>query len=214
MLLFSIIPIVSSSFLSYFIYTQETLFESFTLFNWFLFYLGTVFTMGLALTPTTVIAILSGYLLGAFSIIGIIPSYLLACILAFYLAKLIDRGNFTTSLKEFKGAKELLDNLKNDELKVVIFSKMSPILPFAVSNFLLSIGGVSLANYVLGCLIGMLPRTLISIWIGSEAKNIQHVLESGSGMEVKMIISILILLSVIGLFRVVQKAINKNRLAP
>lgn len=54
-------------------------------------------------------------------------------------------------------------------LKVVMLLRMSPIFPFTIFNYLLSLMRVSYANYALGTFLGMLPLNAAFLYIGCEA---------------------------------------------
>jgi uncharacterized membrane protein YdjX (TVP38/TMEM64 family) len=55
--------------------------------------------------------------------------------------------------------------------KIVLLTRLSPIFPFNLLNYAYGVTGVSLKNYVLAS-IGMLPGTLMYVYIGSLAGNI------------------------------------------
>lgn len=55
--------------------------------------------------------------------------------------------------------------------KIVLLTRLSPIFPFNLLNYSLGITGVSLKDYVLGS-IGMIPGTIMYVYIGSLAGNI------------------------------------------
>ena len=55
--------------------------------------------------------------------------------------------------------------------KIVLLTRLSPIFPFNLLNYAYGVTGVSLKDYVLAS-IGMLPGTLMYVYIGSLAGNI------------------------------------------
>jgi uncharacterized membrane protein YdjX (TVP38/TMEM64 family) len=59
-------------------------------------------------------------------------------------------------------------------LKIVLLTRLSPIFPFNVLNYAFGITGVSLRDYVLGA-IGMLPGTVLYVYIGSLAGNLAQI---------------------------------------
>lgn len=52
--------------------------------------------------------------------------------------------------------------------KIVLLTRLSPVFPFNLLNYALGLTGVSLRDYTLGA-IGMLPGTLLYVYIGSLA---------------------------------------------
>ncbi|MCP5024147.1 MAG: hypothetical protein GY930_20560 [bacterium] len=46
--------------------------------------------------------------------------------------------------------------------------RLSPALPFATTNLLMSTTGIRLLPFLIGSLIGMAPRVIAVVWIGSS----------------------------------------------
>ena len=51
--------------------------------------------------------------------------------------------------------------------KIVVLLRLSPVLPFSALNYALGLTRVSLRDYVLGSWIGMLPGTVLYVYLGS-----------------------------------------------
>lgn len=203
-------PIICSYSIGYYMINAQNYFQSLSTIQWAGIYFVSIFTMGFALTPTTFVSILSGFLIGWNSIPAVIISYLSASLVCFLFAKKLDGGKFIKSLQGIKSINQTLENIKKEELKIVILSKLSPILPFALSNVLLSISKVSIGNFLIGGLIGMLPRTLTSIWLGISAQNIQQIIEGKvENSYTHWVVIVLAIISVFGLARIFKKALSK-----
>jgi uncharacterized membrane protein YdjX (TVP38/TMEM64 family) len=56
-------------------------------------------------------------------------------------------------------------------LKIVLLTRLSPIFPFNLLNYAFGLTGVSIRDYIIGSL-GMIPGTLMYVYIGSLAGNI------------------------------------------
>jgi uncharacterized membrane protein YdjX (TVP38/TMEM64 family) len=56
-------------------------------------------------------------------------------------------------------------------LKIVLLTRLSPIFPFNLLNYAFGGTSVSLKDYMLGC-VGMIPGTILYVYIGSLAGNI------------------------------------------
>ena len=163
------------------------------------FYLFSVLSMAFGLTPTTFISIISGYILNWTSVFPLVISYMLASLIGYFTAKTIDKGKFLQSIKEKDNLSKVYIKMKKNEILAVFFTKISPVIPFAVGNFLLSIGNVRLIYFLLGSLVGMLPRTLLAIWTGIQL----HSFLSGEGIRNNLsnwLILILILISIAGFY--------------
>lgn len=193
------IPLLFSGTIATYTYLFEAQLQLLPWWGWALFYLITIVTMGLALTPTTFIAILGGYFLSWISLVYMIPAYLLASLLCYTISQRVDRGKLMSSFAQHPKVQSFLSQAHQNELSLVIYSKLSPALPFALSNFLLAVMNISRGKFLLGCLIGMLPRTLLAIWTGKEMNNFIHGHHQGNQFS---IIIVLLLISIWGLFRV------------
>jgi uncharacterized membrane protein YdjX (TVP38/TMEM64 family) len=55
--------------------------------------------------------------------------------------------------------------------KIVLLTRLSPLFPFNLLNYAYGVTGVSLKDYVLAC-VGMIPGTIMYVYIGSLAGNI------------------------------------------
>lgn len=77
-------------------------------------------------------------------------------------------------------AKKIADNSKfqaidnavaKEGFKIVLLTRLSPVFPFTLLNYAFGITKVSLTDYILGA-IGMIPGTIMYVYIGSLAGNI------------------------------------------
>lgn len=57
--------------------------------------------------------------------------------------------------------------------KIVLLSRLSPIIPFNLLNYALGVTGVSLKDYVLGS-VGMIPGTVLYVYLGSIAGSLAN----------------------------------------
>lgn len=210
-----ILPISVSSISFVFLTSYEPILLGFTIWQWVLFYLITAITMSCALTPTTYIALVSGYFIGWMGLIGLVPSYLLASIFGFFIAKMLDKGKFLNYITSNNKVKGVLENLKTDEFWVIFFCRISPVLPFAMMNILLSFMNVRLKNFTLGSILGMLPRTILMVWIGTQANDILKMLKGKEDPDgSKLFFIALLLLSIVGLYTIFMNAVKKYNKAP
>ncbi len=204
-----LMPLLVSSSISYWVITHENDIQYFTVQNWIIVYIFACFTMAFALTPTTFVALLSGYFLGWNAFIPVAITYWIASFLGYKTAQFIDGGRFLAILSEKPKVKQVLENLQKDEFKIIILARLSPVLPFAVTNVLFSFSGTKLRNFLTAGFLGMLPRTILSIWIGTQAKEIRRLIEHPSeGNTSQFLILALIAGSVLGLGYFVKKAIK------
>lgn len=88
--------------------------------------------------------------------------------------------------------------------KIVLLIRLSPAFPFNVTNYVLGLTGVSFRSYLLASWLGMLPGTVLYVYLGTAAKNLTQVLagevEAGGlrtgvfvfGLGVALVVTILV----------------------
>ena len=55
--------------------------------------------------------------------------------------------------------------------KMVLLTRLSPVFPFVLLNYLLGLTAVRTPSYVLANLLGMLPATFLFVYIGAAARD-------------------------------------------
>lgn len=211
LLLTAILPSLISGLIFYFLKSQQ---EHFFLhpYSVHLFLLLSIITMGLALTPTTFIALISGYFFGWGNFAEVVLAYLAASLLGLAAGRfLINRG---IKISEDKSSilEKLLQRLNNDQLIFIILSRLSPVLPFAMTNLALATLKIKPLKYLGGTLVGMLPRTIVFFYTGTKARNIwEFVKHPDLKNGLQYIPVALLLVSTVGLTMLLKKEITSIR---
>lgn len=136
---------------------------------------------------------------------------MVAILLVNVITKGIDGDKFKAYLSENKKVNSILENIRKEELKFIFFTKLSPVLPFALTNFVFALSGAKLKNILLGGFFGMIPRTLLAVWTGSQAKEIRRLLENpNEGSLQKILIILLLVISVGGILYYILPRKVKN----
>ena len=96
--------------------------------------------------------------------------------------------------------------------KIVILTRLSPVLPFNLLNYAFGLTNVRLRDFVLASWIGMFPGTVLYVSIGSAAKSLSDIAagrsEGGIGQKVLFGVGLLATLVVtIVLARIAKKAL-------
>ncbi len=204
-------PVIFSSGIIFYLIHQAALLVNIEPFYWIVFFAGSVVSMAFALTPTTFIALLSGYFLQWNAVLGVVPAYLLASILGFFIAGFIDQGALIHYVSGRKKVAIFLQRLKQREFSFIILSRLSPVLPFAMMNFVLSAMKVRLKTYMIAGFLGMLPRTLLFIWVGSMAHDIQEAMASSRENALVHAFAVsLVILSIAGIIYLIGRSLQKD----
>ncbi len=100
-----------------------------------------------------------------------IPLVLISATLAAFVAFVLARGLLCARISHRMRDKTLLRAIQyavsQEEWKIVILLRLSPVLSFAMQNYLLAITDVRLRPYVVGSAIGMMPAIGIYVYLGS-----------------------------------------------
>ena len=66
--------------------------------------------------------------------------------------------------------------VETDAFKVVLLTRLSPLFPFNLLNYAFGLSSVPFGTYLLASWIGMLPGTIMYIYVGSAAKSVAALL--------------------------------------
>src|SRR5262249_39759619 len=77
-------------------------------------------------------------------------------------------------------------------LKIVLLTRLSPALPFSLQNYVYGLTRVSLRDYVVGSVVGMIPGILMYVYIGSLFTSVSEIASGsasgGTGAQVLKIV--------------------------
>ena len=207
-LILSITPIVFTSFLTYYAVVHEADIAEFTAWQWVSLTILCTFTSA-GLTPPTMLALIFGYFLGWHAILPLFVINLGGILFINLIVRWLDHDRFLAFIDKNPKAKSILDRILNNELEVIFFAKLSPVLPFGLTNLLFALSGAKLRNILLGGFLGMAPRTILAIWSGHEAREIKALLENPNQSSwTQIVVIVLIILSIVGLWHAIQRSLK------
>lgn len=88
---------------------------------------------------------------------------------AFLVGRHLARGWVTDQLQRQPKLQAIDEAVAREGWKIVLLTRLSPILPFTLLNYAFGVTRVSLAQYVVASFFGMLPGTLLYVWLGAVA---------------------------------------------
>lgn len=202
----TLLPFLTSSVVGVWMIQNESFIKSFGLQEWAVACLLFVFTCALALTPPTLLAFGFGYFLGWWAVVPLILLNLAAITLVYGIVRQTNREKLLQYLSQFPRVASFLHRIHDDEVRFVFFTKLSPVLPFALTNLVFSLMGLRLKNIILGGFLGMIPRTILAVWVGKEAQQISQLIQNpNENIASRVVIIGLVIVSVVGLTRVLVK---------
>jgi len=210
MLLLVVVPVLVSSSLAFVLFRNQELLQNLSFGQMVLYFLVVAFTMAFALTPTTFVALVTGFYLDWPGFPGIVVAYGLASLIGYRVAQFIDHGKMIAFLNQFPKASAVMEELRDHSWGLIILSRISPVLPFAFMTFVLSLIRVDKVKFLLASMLGMLPRTLFFFWVGTQAQSIISLINNPeTGREGKILVIALIIISVFGLYYIFDRALKK-----
>lgn len=185
----TVVPWVSTLGVSYLALEYESWIRSYTLIPWAIFFAVSVFSMGLAITPTTFISLLCGYFLGFDAILPVVLCYQLASMIGYGLAQKLDHHTIDWVKQKFPKSVSIFYNVEKRQWMTTLLARISPALPFGLMNVVLSVSGVRPFPFFFAGLIGMLPRTVFFVWLGSQAPMLIEALQNKDQLAWFLLIS-------------------------
>ena len=120
------------------------------------------------LLPGSVLTLGAGFAYGpALGLLLVSPVSVLAATAAFSVGRSIARGWVSRKVSGDPRFAAIDEAVGESGFKIVFLLRLSPVLPFNLLNFALGLTRVSLRDYVLASFLGMLPGTLLYVYLGS-----------------------------------------------
>lgn len=102
--------------------------------------------------------------------------------LAFLIGRYLARSWISKKTENSPRFRSIDEAIGKEGSKIVFLLRLSPIFPYNLLNYALGLTRVKFGSYVLASWIGMLPGTLMYVYLGSLAGNIAS-LATGTGSE-------------------------------
>ncbi|MDQ3130544.1 MAG: VTT domain-containing protein [Acidobacteriota bacterium] len=197
-------PVVGSSLLLAFAYPLGYWLRE----NWEigagLYVFGILFFCGLALLPTNVIGIVGGWAFGFYLGIALLISGIVgAACASFLIHSRIVGDQLPKVFDAHPKAKVIYHALLGQSVwrttLIIFLLRLSPAMPFALTNFLMASARVSLKSYLIGTFFGMLPRSSAVVFVGAGLSELNFENAESSWLIIGGIIATITSVIVIGL---------------
>ncbi|MEQ9483807.1 TVP38/TMEM64 family protein [Coleofasciculus sp. F4-SAH-05] len=125
--------------------------------------------------PGSLLTLKGGCLFGlVWGSIYVTIAAMFGAICAFLIGRYLSRDWVCKQIEHHAKFKAINQAVKREGWKIVLLTRLSPIFPFNLLNYLFGVTQVSIKDYVLGS-IGMIPATVVYVYIGSLARNLATV---------------------------------------
>ena len=135
-----------------------------------LVFAGIYVIAAVALVPGSILTLGAGVVFGIVKgTLVVIVSATLGATAAFLVGRYLARDWVASKIKGNEKFQAIDRGVAEEGWKIVGLTRLSPVFPFNLLNYAFGITRVSLKDYVLASFFGMLPATLMYVYIGSLA---------------------------------------------
>src|SRR5438105_6882405 len=136
------------------------------------------------LAPGAILTIGAGFAFGLWKgFLAVSAGATLGAALAFLVARFIARQKIEAMAKENEKFQRIDRAIGEQGAKLVFLLRLSPVIPFNLSNYFYGLTGVKFWPYVLASWIGMMPGTFLYVYIGAAGKAAVSVAAGGEAMR-------------------------------
>lgn len=123
-----------------------------------------------ALLPGSILTLAAGFAYGpVWGLAVASPASVTGATCAFLLGRTTLRDWAARQVGESRRARAIDAAVEREGFKLVLLLRLSPLVPFNLLNYMLSLSRVTTGRYVLASFIGMLPGTALYVYLGSLA---------------------------------------------
>lgn len=129
----------------------------------------------LLLVPGGILLIGAGYLFGP--IVGMAvawPASVISAAISFYLARHLARERVERYARRHRKFAAIDGAIAEGSWKVAVLMRFSPIVPFALTNYMYGLTKVGFAQYLGATALGMLPGAFVYVYLGAAGQSFER----------------------------------------
>jgi uncharacterized membrane protein YdjX (TVP38/TMEM64 family) len=147
-------------------------------------FIGVYAVATVLLAPGAILTIGAGFAFGLWKgFLAVSAGSTLGAALAFLVARFIARDRVEAIAKGNEKFRNIDNAIGKQGAKLVFLLRLSPVIPFNLSNYLYGLTGVKFWPYVLASWLGMMPGTLLYVYIGTAGKAAVSAAAGGEAMK-------------------------------
>lgn len=133
---------------------------------------------------------------------------------AFIVGRTIARDWVSSKIEGNARFSAIDEAVGREGLKIVTLLRLSPVVPFNLLNYALGLTRVSFGNFALGTLIGMLPASIMYVYLGTAARDLAAIaageVKGGAAQQVFVFAGLIVTVVVVTLVtRVARKSLRE-----
>jgi uncharacterized membrane protein YdjX (TVP38/TMEM64 family) len=134
-------------------------------------FIGAYVLATVLLLPGSVLTIGAGFVFGlGWGLFAVSIGSTLGAASAFLISRFVARGKVEAMAQKNENFRRIDRAIGAQGAKLILLLRLSPLIPFNISNYLYGLTAVKFWPYVLASWIGMLPGTLLYVYLGAAGK--------------------------------------------
>ncbi len=167
---------------------------------------------GLAILPTNIVGMTSGWAFGfPLGLLTMLSALGGAVALNFFISRRLAGKKFDSVIGEKPKLRAIHKALLGGSLAkvvlIIVLLRLSPATPFAATNFMISASGVSMKAFLFGTVLGYIPRTSATVFVGSSLSQLNFDQPKESWLIILGIVATVAATIVIGVLS--KRALNR-----
>ncbi|TDJ35781.1 MAG: TVP38/TMEM64 family protein [Gammaproteobacteria bacterium] len=136
-------------------------------------YVGTYIVVTVLVMPGSVLTVVAGFVFGLPVGVALVSAgSVLGAVSAFLVGRFFAREWVAQRIVKLPRLRALDMATHHEGFTIVFLTRLSPVFPFNLLNYAFGLTAVRLRDYFLASWIGMLPGTILYVYIGSVAKDL------------------------------------------
>ena len=147
-------------------------------------FIGVYAVATVLMAPGSILTIGAGFAFGLWKgFLAVSGGATLGASLSFLVARFIARDKVEAIAKRNDRFRKIDNAIEQQGAKLVFLLRLSPVIPFNLSNYFYGLTGVRFWPYVLASWIGTMPGTLLYVYIGTAGKAAVAAATGGEAMK-------------------------------
>ena len=165
--------------------------------------------------PGSILTLGAGFLFGVvYGTIAASVGSVLGATAAFLVGRTLLRGWIEKRIADYPQFQAIDRAVGENGFKIVLLTRLSPIFPFNLLNYAFGLTNVRLRHFVPASWIGMLPGTIMYVYLGSALKSLAEVAagspQGGTPQTIFFVVGLVMtVVATIVITRVARRALNE-----
>lgn len=136
-------------------------------------FIGTYTVCAVLVVPGSILTLAAGFAFGlSAGVVLVSIGSVAGAACAFLVARFVARDWIAERVSHMPRFRALDSATRQQGFMIVFLARLSPLFPFNLLNYGLGLTGVRFRDFVLATWIGMLPATVLYVYVGTLAKNV------------------------------------------